>query len=634
LTGIAVLAAGSALFWWLTSRHDASGTARAFTGGAELAGQSTGRKTAVIGAGSACYTYSLRSDIEINPAPMGSPSDETFDPQRVRLVVSGTMNRRDLGEDDVQGIRYVGYQLSDVTVVINGVTNQGLSALYGRLGMAVCGPAGHMLSFCLPAALSAKDQACLKGLFYPMQITSPQIAEPGSSDEQWLTEETDAAGTYQARYTRLSAEELFKEKLQYTSLNQENVAGVSARITDSAWQITADSHLVPEVILGSERVEFYMGDTLFSRSDTVIDIRRTGQTNAASASIWALTGNPSNLCMEIFAQGVGEPVGDDVWEQQRLEALREKYAGIPVRDVYDALEYAVMQRQSHADTIPAIHALRDYLLVNPDKALDLPAMIKEQQADDQLAGRIILAIELAGTPQAQAALLTITQDPEQRMNQRIQSVVACGGIKTPKEDFAETLWNISDDNAADPRLRDTALLSLGALGADGDPHQAETIRAGLIERLSSAGDLRQQELALLALDNCGGLPGQELQPYITSDDPVLRAAAVQHYRHQTNDASITAVSSLLLNDSAPSVRQAAFGVLEPCSEPQVQQLVRDGLSAETDRSLRRSMIRYLGRYNHVDENRELLIRMAQTTDDFDLRKDLWRAVYFVPPRTD
>jgi hypothetical protein len=572
------------------------------------------------------YRVAIQSRVEMMAAESGTSPTKGVD-----LEIEGTLNCRHLGE--VEGVNYVAFQWSPVEVRFGGRRSQTLEGLYSNVFVVMFCPFGSVLETIHPVFIRPREKDSIKGLMSLLQVTIPSRTNR-QEESNWCVEEKDAIGTYLAEYNVAAPGVLVKQKREYRRTEEEKEAARKSGAGDVDVQIEASSFqavIKPGVswldeLTGGEVVRMTMPARVRSEVRSSVSLKRIDYRPNASLSIWNLTGDYKTICEKLVMMGYNDKLSPDAWEKVRLEQLRERYAGVSIFEMYNNLIDAIAGMEKHADTVPALYALRDYLQAYPKYASEIPGIIKEKKLDDQQAGRLIHALELAGTPECQEQLVRIANDQDQQANQRLQSVVAMGGVDHPEAFMTKALLDLSERQDVDDRLRNTSILSYGmhgnALGAsktDEDRKAAQRIVEKLYARLQAADD-EEKEILLLALDNTHRIDVEKIQPYLESQSGRIRSAALRGLRHAPPSTAIPILEKAMTQDVSSDVRETAFETLLQFGDAGTASLVRERAPKEGSGVLKRKMIGFLGERRSDPANAACLKSLLTVEQDSALQK--------------
>jgi len=539
--------------------------------------------------------------------------------------VTGTLNSRVV---EVGDSVFVAFQIAPVQVAMNGAPSPYLTEVYSNLTIGMFSEYGHIVEVMTSALLHQKDQQALANIIYSLQCVVPPLNERIAAD-RWTIEEKDANGSFEAFYS-VSNGLIVKEKDFYSEYAHGGTNETSIRVVSSSIRAKVSENTSwLEELTGKEALEILVSTNLLSASDSAWSIRQILFHPDPGLAIWQDHGNVEEWLKTVAQFGKGDPFSQAhlaALEKQRFDDLRERYRDISVADMVVSLiasvEESIRTKKGHAATIPAIHALRDYFTVYPERALGIPEKIKADQLDDQVAGRTMLALELAGNPEAQQALARIYSDDEQATNQRLQALAAIADVEAPIQESVSDL-NAFVDWESDRLIRDNAWLALGAISVRADDTSREQIREKLIDLLNRDED---RDVALLGLDNAGGAPIEVLTNSIVDDDPHIRAYAVKNLRHDNSRTAKELLDEVLEQDDGRQVRRNAMRVLQQYADPDADRIVRTHLLDEPDEQIKKEMIRYLGTRVSESENRQALESLLMTETNAAVTATIWKAL--------
>jgi len=555
------------------------------------------------------YDLKVKSSIALGDSPL-------------HIEVKGTLNSRVVA---LQDSVFVAFQMAPVQVLFNGAPSLYLAGVYSNLMISVFDRSGMALEAMTPALLAPQDRKALANIIYSLQCVVPSLNDR-MAPHHWIVEEKDVNGSFAASYT-ISNGVVFKTKESYSSYAQGGTTAMSMEVLSSSIRANvSETNSWLDALSGQEALEAFLDTNLVSKSDTSWSIERIPFSPDPNLAIWQDHGTLEEWLNTVALFGKGDPFSPvhlAALEKQRLDDSRAKYKDVPVADIVASLADSVQANQGHTHTIPFIHAMRDYLTAYPERALDIPEKIKTDKLDDQVAGRIMLALELAGHPEAQQALATIYSDDQQAPHQRLQALAAIGGVGSPTEESVNRLGDFVDTEA-DRLIRDNAWLALGAISEHADDVARNELREKMIDLLARKED---QDVALLALDNAGGAPIPAVTNAVASGNPIIRTYAIKNLRHYTNQVSKSVLEKVLTNDPEPSVRRKAIDILEQYANSDADRLVRAHLPNESDEELKKKMIRYLGTRNSEPGNREALESLLTGETNAVLQEAIRKALF-------
>ncbi len=425
-------------------------------------------------------------------------------------------------------------------------------------------PQGQVIACLIPADLPDEDRGMIQGLIAPQFVLK--------AGQAWKTTETDQCGTYDCQYRALAVG-------QWSKVRSALPAAPAA--TDEVHSVTARSHITAgagalwfEKFQGTESLDCLLQDRVLCSVETSFSYERAADsalpegfdTFAASQAAQAVLVSSQDLA------AVDCPRREPARSRQQQAWLEQKYAAIPCSQMIGAIESVVAAGGDHATTIPAMHALRDWILSRPGAAGEVAASLKGSALPDAVTARIVHALELAGRtkPEGQAGLAAILTAPAGTYPPvvSLQAAVAAGGVGQLRSDaLVPALQTAMGSENVDENflVNDSALYALGSLAA-GNPE----LRPGLLETLrprltldsqTSPGDVAT---ALRALGNAkiddAEIMQQALNLGSQHNAAEVREAAVDYFS-ATHTSEALAGLSRALNDPAESVRKGALQAL-------------------------------------------------------------------------
>jgi HEAT repeat protein len=354
--------------------------------------------------------------------------------------------------------------------------------------------------------------------------------------------------------------------------------------------------------------------------------------NRASLALRANGGAPDR---QRWAFVPGTPVDAGVSDlpvpQLSLEDSREEISA-----TIASLDLAVDVRAGH------IHRLRDLLQMHPE----LPSMVLDALREDALGDRtradLYLALQLAGTPEAQRVLNEVATDYSLSPQDGLRAIVALGSVRQPTDETLQQLWSTARAGPTDGEYRDlptTATLALGTIGkglraSGATDYQA--LRVDLLDSASSGSTANQRAAALLALGNTGDddpALKNDIVPFLTDPEPGIRDAAANSLgRLGPDPVAVTLVDSYR-NERSARVRGSIAKALVNWEQPSrdAVQTLRIAIEDEKDEKARYNLAVLLG--NSMDahpENRATLERLLETERSKRVRQQIADALYASP----
>jgi hypothetical protein len=247
------------------------------------------------------------------------------------------------------------------------------------------------------------------------------------------------------------------------------------------------------------------------------------------------------------------------------------------------------------------HGIRDLAAACPGTAGRVVEAIAGGRLDDGAVAALLNALELAGTPEAQAALGAVLDDQGFGRVNRLRAAIALGGVAEPTPEALDSLWRTSErrETREASEIADTALLALGALApnARGADEAVGPVEARLQGRLAAARDEDERGILLGALGNARNRAlAPAALPYLDDASAYVRASAADALGNMPGRETGSRLVERLRTEGDPRVRKALAASLARTEEPAaaaleaVEAMVLDEETAAT----RLEMARFLG----------------------------------------
>lgn len=466
-------------------------------------------------------------------------------------------------------------------------------------------------------AMKPEGRQQIRGLFQAMEVLLP--AQPGASG--WMRAHQDQHGTYTALYSIEARQgddphpRLRKRRGPYTSLrggaSPMDVTLLRAEATavldrDGAWLRAYD---------GQEHLR------LGQDGRPLLDLRAEVSLRRDDAPFPVSLPGTAAFTFGEAALGAGaRQAPPQIPTDDRLRGL----------DLNTALS-AFLDRLKQGDDRAikdAAFALAAYLRSRKEAAAELLGRLRRGDLPDEAQAAAFLALEIAGTPQAESALAEALLDPGMRAMNRMRAAAALQDVPTPSERAISALTQAASARPAagdeqGDNVRRTALLAMGTLSSrlEGDrPTEARRLRDEIGRQLRGArgpasrddpGDLTA---ALDAIGNSGDESfAAELKALAGHQEKTVRSHAAQAYRRMDPAVRDPALAGWLPKEGDPAVRQAIAETLLTAAreagrapDPAVAMAI-DRLPQEPSPQVRGLLIQILGAAKDVPAARAALI---------------------------
>ena len=504
----------------------------------------------------------------------------------------------------------------------------------------------------LPQGVPAAVAGIQRTLAAALQFAPP----PSASARAWSATEHDATGRYAATYRALpEAGRFSKQKVRYESL----LLGVSD-VRPGVKLAPGMQGEPPEVTSSSAKIEVSDGRLRSSRSEDQIRAQVTPTTPVSSKTSLTLALTAADRATpppELAAVGAdfirlraGDPYAPPApplkldaaktagWTFERavaeideLERTREPPKPQPpggAPEVQTPAENARAQRMA-----AAFMALSAIFRQEPDKIPRAAALIRK---DGAVAHALMDALGSSATGASQTALLELAKD--RRLPGPLRQGAAGSLIRSehPSEQAVTGLTGLLDD----PLIEEYATYGLGTfarkLRVAGETDRSKRISELLIQRLASVREQQQKTTVLRGIANSAYAGALEpVRPYLSSEDPFLRAAAVQALRLMELPEVDRLIADRMKNDGAPVVRYAALSAALPRPvSPTLIAAVGEAATKAPDAQGRLQAVRLLVRWlpERTAEVQPALERAAHSDAEPKVRQEARRALDKLPRR--
>jgi len=477
----------------------------------------------------------------------------------------------------------VGIQLSDVHINISGQSDPTMNRMLERPFRVHFTTGGVPDKFEFSEGLTGQEQSMLENIVRTFTVSLPKPSIPVNSipayKQSWVAKENNSSGQYLATYQRVSPTQLEKTKGRFVSVSSSPMLKKATITSKETIQFNEKISWISSMSVDETlQTPGKHGPTLHINNHAQLDFISSNQTTIPN-SRWN------------FVAATRQPVLlKSAGSKPRLsfeEARHKLIVELP------ALDAAIEARTKH------IHTLRDLLQVDGRLPAILLEQMQTQEFSDRTRADLYLALELAATEQAQAALTQVMTSPEWTTRDALRATVALAGINNPSVDTVKELWDTAYTDR--PQISNTATYTLGSIGSRmkaGNHPDYPALREELISGAHNNSSTQQQVTFIYALGNTRDIEVvSNVSAFLDNDQPDIRRAAALSLGLMSSEQSAMELASRFEHEKSSGVRGAMADSLSrlPLADNSVLMAsMSKAIQTETDESARYSMANYMG----------------------------------------
>lgn len=548
------------------------------------------------------YTVAVDSSVRMNSAG----SDAT---QSMRVQLQGVLDMHTLEAGPPQAL--VGMRLSAVELQIAGKSDPGTHRALASPFRVRFASGGLPTAFEFPAGMTAQHREMLENLVRMFQVSMHK-------GPTWVAQESNASGAYEAAYVRTTPSRVEKTKRRIVGPAPATVVAVADIASKESIRIDAKRDWVAAMTVDETlKTTGQFGPAIDATSHATLELRPESSARAAvDPDIWRFAAAAAPQRTHAATAPIASPATEDAQGQllAELPALDATREGRSVR----------------------IHRLRDLLRVDGKLPFVLLDAMRTQELNDRTRADLYLALELAGSTAAQAALVSVVSDTTWSTRDAMRAIVALGGVKRPDADTLAALWNtVHNGPASGDRgpLADTATFALGSLGsalnAVNDPNYG-SLRSGLLNGALSGNDPKQRANFVHAIGNTRDASlARQVVALLDDSSPSVRSAAAQSLGMLGTNQVGDDLMRRLGQEPNSVVRGAIAESLVSWSAPPAPAVasIRTAIGTEPDENTRYNMARLLGKsLASFPENRAVLQDLLRVEQSKRIRQQVAQAL--------
>lgn len=441
-------------------------------------------------------------------------------------------------------------QLSSLHVRLMGEPNQAMESAFSVPFVIEIDAQGQFGKSRFPPEIAKGDRAVLDAA-----IRSLQIVLSEEKVARWMITESDQNGDFQASYQLAAGKTVIKRKQRYSSYQQAGVFVIRVKASNVRAEVDSSGPWLQRSE-GTERLQLEgPGGQVLAQVESRFKLEPLAEAPSGELALWKHDLLES-VQLDLDSSAAREA---SAWDKVARELERQQLVkeGVSLERLFAGLS-------SHRpeDAVFA-HQFASFLRVFPAKAIRLPTRLGA--LGDSQAALLLNILELAGTPEAQAALVEVAKGTTYLRDNRFRALLAIAGLEDPNAETMTALTHMYEsrwNSAESAELSAMALFALGAVAGKATNTIRQEIRQRLTDDLSIATDPKEQRLLLRALENGHlDLPIETLRGYLGSESPAVREVAASLIASGGDVRATGELVRLLASEEVPAVRDAAIGAL-------------------------------------------------------------------------
>jgi len=518
----------------------------------------------------------------------------------IRVHMQGLLDTLTLeaGNDAaVVGMRFSSVELK-INDTVDDATNRALGAPF-RVRFAA---SGMPLAFEFPADVNPQNRIILENLVRTFQVSL------NSSVDNWVVDETNGSGTYEAAYTRTDPAQFEKSKRKFTSTAAGMVSWSEISSSESFTIETGRNWITEMSVQETMHSDDQGGPAMTVNNHATLKLQPGAQL-ALTPDLWLFDA----VAAVSTISDVNRPVPDITPEEARRLIL----ATVP------ELDTATQGR------LLLIHKLRDLLRVDASLPPLILNALKTQELSDRTRADLYLVLEQAGTESAQQVLIEVISDDSWPLEDGMRAIVAMGGVKQPTSESITALWEMGQYSAGGERQRmaNMATFALGSIGNTmnqaEDPEYA-SLRSDLLSNALGGGDVTQRSNYITALGNTHDTTlADDVAILLDDNEPAIRRAAALSLGSLGTDQVADRLVSHYNGEANGYVRGAIAESLQSWSKPtdSAMAMFRQTVHTETDETTRYNIAVLLGKnLDKFPENQTALMEIMRNEPSKRIRQ--------------
>lgn len=529
------------------------------------------------------YTVEVDSSMDMQ-------ADAQLQVPALEVDIAGTLTLRTLEVDNNSAL--AGFRFSDVNMAVAGSSDDAVNQALQQPFRVRYSLTGAPVSFEFPTSVIAEHRLIIENLIRMFQVNL-QIGET------WLVEEQSPLGRYEAQYERVSPTQIKKSKRGFIgSREQPMLTGATITSTETVeierqrdWihKMTSAETLVTNNIAGPAL-------TITNKSTLSLVASGTTTEKTEPVGTWAF----------ITAPPPRPEINNDLSDTTLTPEEAERQLRLKINTL----------QQTADGRIRVIHRLRDLLMVNALQPEILLQNMQRLKLSDRTRADLYLALELAGTNEAQSALVSIILSDAWDHRDTVRAIVALGGVADPQQETINALWQVVQTDYENDvyQLSSTATFALGSLGKTMNQSKDAgypDLQTRLMDGAMAGATSQTRVNHIHALGNTqDATMAPDLVILMQDKSPSIRKATALSLNAMGADSVASQLITLLPNESNGSVRGAIAEALAGWTTPDQNAItiVTSLMFSEKDENARLNMARFLGANLKAFPDNELSLR--------------------------
>lgn len=415
--------------------------------------------------------------------------------------------------------------------------------------------------------------------------------DPSAPGLHWDIEQADAVGTYTARYNAVAlsdgALQMTKVKTRYLGNERANsLLDFKVQLVDAKAEATLDARgRWLRKVSGHEQVRIAVQGSMLADLAQRYELTRDDARFAEPDHDVQMATLDWQDPFAMAGPAADEPVDPAIAKlavDAALNRFSEIYFKTPGGDAYAAGLF-----------------LAQWLRAHPEQAAHLVDLIREGGVPERLRPATFMALQLCGTPQARAALMTALADESMTEMDRARAAFALSDVPHPTREAAAALAEAA--SASQPQVvSGTSVRALGHLTERArtlNPEMQQELRRTLSRELATARDDSRSIDVVDAIGNSGDphfLPA--LEQHLADGSPAVREHAARALRRMEPPEAMAPLLTRLEVETDPAVQIAIVDTLAELRvrEPDAIALANQQLAGQPAPAMRAALIRWLG----------------------------------------